>query len=276
MIGYASHCTSRPTLSTVEQMFSRTTIINLVNALNFQTHAEVEKFALEFALENEIAAGYIKEKEAAIMRYLIKNPEATAPNGTPLAQAIAEHLLSHFGGSWEPPERFPELVNSLDRDGYILDQRGLWRKLPDEIPIVSQENELLELFDRFGFVVAKGHYDQAVSAHARGDWAAANAQLRSFVEEFFDRVADSIVPGSYSSSHERRVALAKAEFMRADLNEWSDDGKGFLQGFWKRLHPQGSHPGLSEKDDSTFRLHIVILVTHYLAKRLAVRKGGNP
>jgi len=254
-------------------MFSRTTIIKLVNALNFKTHSEVERFALEFALENEIAGSYIKEKEAAIMLYLIQNPDATAPNGTPLGQAIVEHLLLRFTGNSEPAEIFPELVNSLEHDGYILDQKGLRRKLPDQIPITTQENELIELLNQFGFTVAKGHYEQAVAAHARGDWAAANAQLRSFVEEFLDRIAEAIVPGSYSSGHERRVALAKAGFLKSDLNEWSDDGKGFFQGFWKRLHPQGSHPGLSEKDDSTFRLHIVIVTMHYIARRFAAYRS---
>ncbi|MBU2649212.1 hypothetical protein KKI24_31175 [bacterium] len=251
-------------------MFSRTTIIKLVNAYNFQTHADVEKFALEFALENEITGSYIKEKEAAIMRYLIQNPDSIAPSGTPLVQAILEHLVSRFIGFSDPSEWFPELVNSLDHDGYILDQKGLRRKLPDQLPIASQENELIEILERYEFIVAKGHYEQSVAAHARGDWAAANAQLRSFVEELFDRIAEEIVPGSYNSSHERRVALAKAGFLKPDLNEWNDDGRGFFQGLWRRLHPQGSHPGLSEKDDCTFRLHMVIVTMHYIARRFAI------
>ena len=109
-------------------------------------------------------------------------------------------------------------------------------------------------------------------AHTRGDWAAANAQLRSFVEELFNRIAESIAPANYSSSHERWVALSKAGFFKAELNEWTDDGKGFLQGFWKRLHPQGSHPGLSEKDDCTYRLHLVIVTMHHIAKRFEAQK----
>src|SRR5208337_1441301 len=112
-------------------MFSRTTIIKLVNALSLQTHADVEKFALEFALENEVSGSYIKAKEASVMRYLVQNPNATAPNGTPLIQAIIEHLISRFRGYPDPLEQFPELVNSLDHDGYILDQKGLRRKLPN-------------------------------------------------------------------------------------------------------------------------------------------------
>jgi hypothetical protein len=205
------------------------------------------------------------------MRYLIENPDAAAPNGTPLVQAIIEHLLYRFRALPDPLEQFPELVNSLDHDGYILDERGLRRKLPDQIPIATQENELIELLTQFNLDVAKGHYEQAVAAHARGDWAAANAQLRSFVEELFNRIADAIVQGTYSSSYERWVALFRAGFFKAELNEWTDDGKGFLQGFWKRLHPQGSHPGLSEKDDCTYRLHLVIVTMHYILKRFEAR-----
>ena len=201
------------------------------------------------------------------MRFLIKDPQATAPDGTPLAQVLIEHLVSKFGASSEPRERLPELVNSLDRDGYVLDRNGLRIKLPTQVPIVTEENELIKLLDQFGYSVAKGHYEQAVSAHTRGDWAAANSQLRNFVEEFFDRTCEAVAPGSYTSSHNRRAALAKEGFFRSDLNEWSNDGKGFVQGFWRRLHPQGSHPGLSEKEDSTFRLHLVIIVMHYFAKQ---------
>lgn len=249
-------------------MFSRTTIGKLVDAFQLETHARVERFALEFALEDIITGSYIREKQVSLMRHLIRNPQATALNGTLLVQAIIEHLVSTQCQFSEPSERFPELVNCLDHDGYTLDRDGLRAKLPSQLPVIEEENELLEVLSRFGYSVAKGHYEQAVAAHARGDWAAANAQLRNFVEEFFDRAADTLAPGTYSSSHQRREALARSGLFRPDLNEWANDGLGFVQGFWRRLHPQGSHPGLSDKEDSTFRLHIVIVVMHYFAKRL--------
>jgi len=202
------------------------------------------------------------------MEHLVKNPQARAPNGTLLGQAIIEQLIMIHCQDSDPEELFPELVNSLDRDGFKLDKHGLRTKLPTELPLVEKENELSSILDRYGFSVAIGHYEQAVAAHTRGDWAAANSQLRSFVEEFFNRAAELLVPGSYTSSHQRQQALADAGFFQSALNEWLIGGKGFVQGFWKRLHPQGSHPGLSEKDDSTFRLHCVIVVIHYFAKRL--------
>ncbi len=256
-------------------MFSRITIIKMVSALQLQTHSDVDKFALEFGLEDVISGSYIKEKEAAIMKYLIKNPQEKAPNGTLLTQAIIDHLVLTRCQVSDPAELFPELVNSLDHDGYKLDRNGLRAKLPSELPLVEEENELTNVLDRYGYSVAKGHYEQAVAAHTRGDWAASNSQLRSFVEEFFNRIADKVVPDSYSSSHQCQQALAKAGFFQSDLNEWLDDGRGFVQGFWKRLHPQGSHPGLSEKEDATFRLHLVIIVTHYFSKRLESKLNGT-
>jgi len=92
----------------------------------------------------------------------------------------------------------------------------------------------------------------------------------------FDEIAKRIVDDAPlpSSSHNRREALAKADppFFMALLNEWEIGSKGgFVQGFWRRLHPDGSHPGLSDEEDSTFRLHLVVLVAHHFLKRFNER-----
>ncbi|TIT17485.1 MAG: hypothetical protein E5W70_32070 [Mesorhizobium sp.] len=47
----------------------------------------------------------------------------------------------------------------------------------------------------------------------------------------------------------------------------ANEGKNFINGLMKRLHPQGAHPGLSDEDDSTFRLHIVLLSARLLLTR---------
>jgi len=249
-------------------MFSRKTIFKLIESFNFQNHAAIDRFALLFGFEDIIEGTTVKGKETSILRHIIRNPDITTPDGEPLIAAIITRLLSESDEQVDPSDKFPELVNSLERDGYLLTQSGLRTRLPEEIPITMQENELIELLNTYNYNVAKGHYEQAVSAHTRGDWAAANSQLRSFVEEFFNRVTDEITPGSYTSSHNRREALARVGFFKTELNEWLNNGKGFVPGFWSRLHPEGSHPGLSEREDSTFRLHLVIIVMLYFAKRI--------
>jgi hypothetical protein len=149
--------------------------------------------------------------------------------------------------------------------------------LPESVPVAQEEDELRCLLSKYGFTTAQGHLDQAIAAHTRGDWASANSQLRSFIEALFDDIAQELSGGAteaLKSSHARREWLAKCTpaFFESALNEWEINGKGgFVQGFWKRLHPDGSHPGLSDERDCTFRLHLVIIVAGYFLRRFDQR-----
>lgn len=72
----------------------------------------------------------------------------------------------------------------------------------------------------------------------------------------------------------KRTKLAAAGFLSIPLNEWDNEGRGFINGLFKRLAPAGSHPGLSEPDDSTYRLHIVLLTAALVLRRFDV--WGKP
>ena len=254
-------------------MFSRKTILEIVKALNFETHDEVTRFCIEFDLEEALSGKYLKEKKTSIAKHLISNPEGLGPNGSALSIEVIEYAIKHHHGFKSFSGSHPDLAHSLDRDGFEITDSGIRRKLPVELPVVEQEDQLISLLKKFGFDTAMGHYDQAVAAHGRGEWAAANAQLRTFVEEFFNKTQEIVCPGPYSSSIDRRIALAKAGFFISEYNEYLFNGTGFVEAFWKRLHPEGSHPGLSEQSDSTFRLHLVILVIHHFLTRLEASYG---
>jgi hypothetical protein len=261
--------------------FSRITIIEAIGTLESLTHAELDRFLLKFGLEG-VAHQELGPKAArlnALIKYLIDNPDEKGPFEANLTFEIIEDVLGSISSNiYARPiaEPLPELVNSLKRDGYVITDEGkLNTMLPEGIQLVEKENELNSLLDEFGFTTAKGHLEQAISAHTRGDWASANAQLRSFMESLFDSIAEKLVSDKTTlppPGYHRRELLAKMDppFLRTDLNEWEiGDKGGFLQGLWRRLHPQGSHPGLSDEDDSTFRLHLVILTASYYLRRLS-------
>ncbi|MFD2345663.1 hypothetical protein [Sinorhizobium terangae] len=108
-----------------------------------------------------------------------------------------------------------------------------------------------QLLKRFGFVTPLGHLDQAIKAHTRGDWAACNGQLRTFIESLFDDIARNVRPAesaTRSSSENRRALLAEIGFLATDRNEWTQDGKNYINGLFKMLHTEGSHPGLSDEE----------------------------
>jgi hypothetical protein len=269
--------------------FSRSTIIEAVGLLESLTHADLDRFLLKYGLER-MAPQEFKPKTAklnAVIKYLIDNPDEKGPFGANLTFEIIEDELSIVS----PPnifaprlveEHFPKLLNSLKHDGYVITNKSkLKTMLPEGIKLVEKENELNSLLNKFGFTTTKGHIDQAISAHTRGDWASANAQLRSFMESLFDSICGKLVSNKTTlppPGHQRRELLAKLNppFLLPALNEWEIGNKGgFLQGLWRRLHPQGSHPGLSDEEDSTFRLHLMILTASYYLKRLDSRTG-NP
>ena len=247
-------------------MLSRKTILTLVDAFDFRTHDEVERFCVEFEIEQVIDnLSYIKKKETAISKHIIANEEAKGPSGSALVVEVIEYLLKN---KYRTGERFQQFEHYLKKDGYLLTENSIRASLPSQIPLVETEDRLVEILKTRGFDIALGHYEQALAAHGRGEWAAANAQLRSFVEEFFNKIHSLINAGNATQSQARKAELANIGFFSKEYNEFLHNGTGFVEGFWKRLHPEGSHPGLSEHDDSTFRLHLVLLVLHYFAERL--------
>ena len=260
--------------------FSRITTIEAIGSLDYLTHAEIGRFLLKFELE-EVASEKLGSKTSrlnSLIKYLIDNPDKKGPFGGNLIFELIEELIERRLSHYPTPsieEKLPKLVNSLKRDGYIIKDGKLKTVLPENIQLTEKENELDLLLEKFRFATAKGHLKQAISAHTRSDWASANAQLRSFMESLFDSIAKRLTDdkkglplSGYQKSCEL-LAKLNPPFLLSTLNEWVVNGKGsFLQGLWKRLHPQGSHPGLSDEEDSTFRLHLIILTASYYLKRL--------
>jgi hypothetical protein len=268
--------------------FSRSTIIEACATLESLTHAQIDRFLLRFGLENIAPqnVGSKVDRTNALIKHLIENPDSIGPSGANLTYEIIQNIVARkteaFSTGWYPrdesiEDEIPKLIHSLKRDGYTITEDGLKVILPEDIQLAEKNNELDSLLRTFGFNTAQGHLNQALSAHTRGEWAAANAQMRAFIEGLFDSIAELLVSEGQTlpaTSHGRRELLARLTppFISPSLNEWEIGSKGgFLQGVWQRLHPQGSHPGLSDEEDSTFRLHLVVLVAWHYLKRLQVR-----
>ena len=163
------------------------------------------------------------------------------------------------------PDRFGEtFVRALERAGYLIEDGQLRRTLPEALDLPDADDEVHSLLNRYGLTIPLGHLDRAITAHGRGDWAAANGQSRSFLESILDEAASRLVqnpPQGQNQGEARREALANLQqpFLIVNLNEWGNQCKNLVNGVFKRLHPQGAHPGLSDDEDSTFRLHMVMV-----------------
>jgi hypothetical protein len=250
-----------------------------MDALQFSAHHQLDRFLIRFELEEADNKGSLNQREIGIIKFLIDHPDKAGPLGANVIVEIIEYLIETRRGFDYLESVFPRLVRALKRDGYVIENGTLRAMLPEEVRLAETEDEFTTLLDQYGFSTAKGHYQQAVSAHTRGEWAAANAQLRACMESLFDTMAEKLSedPTKLPATSDNKLtwlAQLNPPFLLQSLNEWEPSGKGFVQGFRKRLHPEGAHPGLSNEEDSTVRLHLVIIIASHYLRRLQARLSG--
>ncbi|MCA9259560.1 MAG: hypothetical protein KDA61_10195 [Planctomycetales bacterium] len=286
MLGATSpqHCRSGGS-DAMHGRFSRRTVLAAIDVLNMvMVQSATSAFLIELGPEVYRAVPddpvSVAKRMNGLKRFVDDHPGYETDEG-PIEEAIVRKAVGFLSGAeptspgWDSYERDdlpPEprrFAQYLERDGFVIGDGTLRRILPAELGLPAASSELDGLLDKHGFVTAKGHLEQASEAHARGDWAAANGQFRTFIESMLDEMVERLDPTAtaLSSGHQRRAKLASIGLLARDLNEWDDHGKGFVNGLIRRLHPEGSHPGLSDEDDSTFRLHVVLLTARLLMRR---------
>ena len=283
-------------------MLSLKTSLELVIVIDGYIEKIIDRIYFSFDIEHLIHPSNGKLSKDAKINILIKTVKRPPPKG-PYTDSfnidLLQYMVDHFYRYEDEPQnkssmfydssldhipyddkfsyKYPALANSLKRDGYTIKARTIKKMLPDEIEEAKVESELMLLLDRFNFGVTKGHLEQAIFNHSQGNWAGANGQFRTFIESLLIDICQFILPNNKCESANTAINLlsktVSPPFLRSDLNEVENSNctKPFIEGFWKRLHPEGTHPGLSDEEDSTFRYHITIVVAYYLLKRLGRR-----
>ena len=258
------------------QKFSWHTLTEAGDLIADMSHSEIDKLALKLSVKhpifNFVPQGKQGPNKQAKANQLIviarENPSHETADGADLWDAIVEQAISYG-----PLADYPKFVRALKRDGFDVGNDGtLRRALPEEAEIPQADDELHKLLDELGLATTKVHLDQSIKNHSDGHWAAANSQLRTFLESLFDEIAHLLAPEKASSgvsAENRRALLSKTDppFLQQELGEWTSDGKNFVNGLFKRLHGEGSHPGLSDEEDCTFRLHLILITGRYYLRR---------
>jgi hypothetical protein len=258
--------------------FSRRTVVAAVEVLEdrVKTHADLTRRLLKWnpELAKWCDGGSLPDRFNHLIKFFDERPHFRLEEGNLLADELVELAASMLGQSFSATSpQVDAFRRALDLDGFIVTDGVLRRTLPATLKLPEAADETSRLLTKHRFAIAQGHLKQAYDNHADGNWASANAQIRNFLDGLLDEIAVRIDPSSasLSSGQPRRTRLAMHGFLSRDLNEWDDKGLGFINGLMKRLHPQGSHPGLSDQDDCTFRLHTVLLTARLLLVRFDAR-----
>jgi|SRR5271156_423032 len=177
----------------------------------------------------------VSERLNNLIKLIDLNPECKVNGGDLLWDRIVDQVFV----SWSIPSAgvlSPEeeaFRRALRHDGvYITTFEGMKRVLPADVRLPTTEDEITKLLEKHRLFIALGHMKQALDAHGRGDWAAANSQIRTFFNAFLDEIAERLDPSAaaLASGQGRRAKLAAAGFLSRDLNEWDDNGLGFVRG----------------------------------------------
>jgi hypothetical protein len=113
-----------------------------------------------------------------------------------------------------------------------------------------------------GLTVALTHYRQAVDCFVDSRLEASNGQLRSFLE--------SLVTQLYSqrAGNSIRDPRGAIDGLR-NRHELDGDEAKLLAGLIGLSNERGAHPGLTDRDEALFRLHMTTASARYLLARLA-------
>lgn len=262
--------------------FTRPTLVAAVELLEQHSQARFNQMVLRLGLEDEVPTNTtisVANKCAVLGRIVVQRAENVVET-LDGSMTLGEAVIRQAAQLAQPESDHPlqtTFARGVARDGYVLvwDENGrkpsLRAALPQEIQLPQTDDEVHELLKQFQFATPLGHLDQAIEAHTRGDWAAANGQLRTFLESLFDDIARNVRPQEAAqrpSSENRRALLADVGFLASDRNDWTADGKNYINGLFKMLHTEGSHPRLSDEDHSTFRLHVVLVTARTFLRRL--------
>jgi hypothetical protein len=275
-------------------MLSLKTCIELTCIIEKLEHSGINRIYIVFDIEflkPRFDQKFTTSRKADSFLSLMKDPQRKGPFGNNFQMDLLQYIVDNFYRSIQGSngvytstgftayedlfsEKYKFLANSLKRDGYIIKGNTIKKVLPEEIAEAKTETELTNLLTKFNFTTSKGHLDQAINNHSLGNWAGANSQFRPFIESLLIDICKKLLPKNSCDSGNTAIKLLSSTtnppFFKIELNEIENPkcNKPFVEGLWKRLHPEGSHPGLSDEEDSTFRYHITIVFAHYLLKRL--------
>ncbi len=265
---------------------------------DYASHGDLSLLENQWGIAGRTNSNSKSQRSADLARIAIdENPMVLTENGQmPLSIAVIEEAIK------APPVKqtstyWLKLIAGLRFDGFDLDNveteipsPNTWSVTstraeivlrpiyPQHIPALNfreAEDEVSALLKRFDFTTSHGHLNQAISAFSRGDWAASNAQLRTFFESYLQEIAKACGSTGSENAISTRKYLGELvpPFLFTEYNEWNvnEQKPQFLGGLMARMHPAGSHPGLSEEDDCAFRLHISLICARLLLRRFDQR-----
>jgi hypothetical protein len=231
----------------------------LIRVIARQGHSDISLLAIELGLDGEAVGANRLERSMALVRAIEQrnNPDDAAGK---LFELVQGQLSSANERQLQNDEQLQALIRNLELDGYAFRDGRLLPATPTPIALQEVISDVERDLDAAGYDVALKHYQQAVDNYVKGNWEAANSQVRSFLEDLFIGLCQrhrNEVPGD-----------AGAALQHLYHTEWLDRGEyNHYRAFWNDIQDNGPHRGLSSEGEGLFRLHYATAVARYLLSK---------
>jgi len=243
---------------------SNRTLACLIRAYQTSTknHNGVDLDILEFGLSDQINGTSVNSKSFEFLKAL--HDRACEGNDYRDLIEVTERTLeraNYYSEGWPNRDR---LLNTLSLDGYEYNAHSgkLIPTTPDPASLAPEISKLEQDLTDAGLTVAVTHYKQAYENFTAGSWEACNGAVRSFLENLFIELE--------RGSSGENVADALAAIQRLKNAGYLDVKEHHMfNGFWKNIHDEGPHHGISSKEEALFRLHVGTAIGRYLLQRLS-------
>jgi hypothetical protein len=166
--------------------FSRRTVIAAVDVMegSIKTHDDLTRCFLK--LDQDLAArcgdGTLSNRFNHLIKFTDEDRGNMVEDGTLLQDALVSEAVKRLRPMravipWKKAEPLPSnpddeaFLRFLELDGFSVTNGILRHTLPADMELPATKDEMTRLLDKHNFPVAKGHLEQALDAHARGDWA---------------------------------------------------------------------------------------------------------
>jgi hypothetical protein len=153
------------------------------------------------------------------------------------------------------------LLDAMRRDGYEVVDGLLTATTPGATALSVEITALERELEARGLTVALEHYRQAERSFVDDRLEASNGQLRSFLDDLAQSLAES------STGRRPSDAKSAADVLRSN-NVIDGDEANLLKGLAGVSNQRGAHAGLTDPDEALFRLHMATAFARYLLARI--------
>ena len=180
--------------------FNRMTVVAAAEVIaDFNSHSDMEVLEVQWGITGQCNGSSKAARVASLANIAIQeqNEVMTEDGLASLSRALVEAAIGapehkRAGQSWKKllaglrfdGFEFVETESEIESDFLWQSERTemslkLVRMLPSDVPELDfreAKDEISLLMDKHGFIVAKGHLRQAISAFSRGEWSSANGE----------------------------------------------------------------------------------------------------